>query len=422
MHRIFFIPLRLNKNPYMELYIGELSNGIKFIHKQVNSPVAHCGVIINAGSRDERENEHGLAHLIEHMVFKGTKHRKAYHIFSRLEDVGGEMNAYTTKEETCVHATFLTEYYSRAVELLSDVLFNSVFDSKELVKEMDVVLDEINSYKDSPSEQIMDDFDELIFHDHPMGRNILGDESTLKGLSRDQILEFIKRNYVPQNIVISSVGNISGERFKSIVSKYFDMDIVDSSPVKRIEPGVYVPSKKVISRNTYQAHCMIGARAYHIKHKDKMVMYMLNNLLGGPALNSRLNMSVREKNGLAYSVESAFQPFSDTGIFTIYLGTDKEMVNRALRVVKRELDRFRNTKLGVLQLSKAKKQLIGYLTMSAENHESLMLSIGKSLLFYGKVDPLTKVYEKIEAITSEQIIDVANDVFEWDKMSKLVFE
>jgi len=406
----------------MEFYIGELPNGIRIIHKQTSSPVSHFGVTIDVGSRDEQINEHGLAHLIEHMVFKGTKKRKAYHIFSRLEDVGGEMNAFTTKEETCIHATFLSQYYSRAMELLADVMFNSVYDKKEIVKELDVIMDEINSYKDSPSEQIFDDFDAFVFGDHPMGRNILGDEKTLENLSRNKIISFITKNYSADKIVISSVGNISFEKFKALALKYYNQPIKNSDGNKRETPSLYTPVKKVISRNTYQSHCLIGTRAYHLNHPNKMVLYMLNNLLGGPALNSRLNMAVREKNGLAYTVESSFQPFSDCGIFSVYLGTDKEMVEKALKVVKRELDIFKNKELGVLQLSKAKKQLTGYLTMSAENHESLMISMGKSMLVYGKVEGLESIYKKVEKVTSLELMDVANEIFDWDNMSKLIFE
>lgn len=406
----------------MEFYIGVLPNGIRIIHKQINSPVAHFGVTIDVGSRDEQLSEHGIAHLIEHMVFKGTKKRKAYHIFSRLEDVGGEMNAFTTKEETCIHATFLSQYYSRAMELLSDVMFNSLFDKKEIVKELDVIMDEINSYKDSPSEQIFDDFDAFVFGDHPMGRNILGDEKTLENLSRNKILSFIANNYSADKIVLSSVGNISFEKFQALAQKFFNQPITNKVGNKRSAPQIFEPVKKVINRNTYQSHCLIGTRAYDLNHPNKMVLSMLNNLLGGPALNSRLNMAVREKNGLAYTVESSFQPFSDCGIFSIYLGTDKEMVDKALRVVKRELDNFKNNPLGVLQLSKAKNQIKGYLTMSAESHESLMLSMGKSMLVYDKVEGLDSIYDRIDKITAAQLMEVANEIFDWDSMSKLIFE
>ncbi len=397
-------------------------NGIRIIHQYTDSPVGHLGVLINAGSRDEKEHEHGLAHFIEHSVFKGTKKRRAYHVLSRIEGVGGELNAYTTKEETVLYSTFLSEYYERVAELLSDILFCSTYPEKELNREKEVVIEEINSYKDSPSELIFDEFEELVFDGHPIARNILGTKKHLRAFSRDAIFSFIENNYHTDQMVISSVGNIDFSKLVRMLEKHFGHVPEKLRKGQRIQFENYIPQKRIIEKDTFQAHCIIGNEAFDFKHPNRLAMVLLNNMLGGQALNSRLNLALRERRGMAYNVESGYTAYSDTGLFNVYFGTDRENLDQALNLVQKEFDLFRNKKLGAVQLSRAKKQLIGQIAISTESRDDLMLTIGKSYLLYNKVDPLRVVFKKIEEITAEEIFDVANRIFDKNQLSTLIYK
>ena len=405
----------------LEINTHTLKNGIRLIHQQVESPAAHFGIILNTGSRDESTEEQGIAHFIEHVIFKGTKKRKAYHIISRIEDVGGEINAYTSKEETAVYASFLNEHYDRSMELISDIMTNSVFPAKELEKEKEVVIDEINSYKDSPSELIFDDFDELLFDGHPIARNILGTPKLVKSFTRDNIFQFLGNNYHTDQMVLCSVGNINFKRFLYLAEKYFDA--IPASPRKkeRLLFNHYTPGTRTEKRDTFQAHCVIGNIAYNAQDEKRMGMVLLNNILGGQSMNSRLNLTLRERNGIAYNVESSYTAFSDTGQFNIYFGTDRENMDRALKLINLEFRLLKNKELGSLQLSKAKKQLIGQIALSSENRDDLMLTLGKSLLLFNKVDSLPVIYKKIEAITGQQLMEIANEIFDESRMSMLTY-
>ena len=398
-----------------------LSNGIRVIHQHADSPVGHLGIMINAGSRDEEENEHGLAHFIEHSVFKGTTRRKAFHVLSRIEDVGGELNAYTTKEETVLYSTFLAEYYERAADLLSDILFNSVYPEKELQREKEVIFEEINSYKDSPSELIFDEFDELIFDGHPIARNILGTRENLLRFNRESILKFIANNYHTDQMVISSVGKIAFNDLVRLTEKYFGQIEAKLRKNGRVKFDNYIPGERTLSKDTFQTHCVLGNIAYDSAHPKRIVMVLLNNILGGQSMNSRLNLALRERKGMAYNIESNYSAYSDTGLFNVYFGTDKENFNKAYQLVLKEFQLLRDKKLGAIQLSKAKKQLIGQIAVATETREDLMLTIGKSYLLYNKVDPLRVVFEKIEAITANDILEVANEVLDPTRMSRLVY-
>jgi predicted Zn-dependent peptidase len=407
----------------MEFQTHTLSNGIRLIHKQVDSPVAHCGLTINTGSRDEEEHEHGIAHLIEHLVFKGTEKRKAYHILSRMDDVGGELNAYTTKEETCIHATFFNNYYARAFEIIRDITFHSVFPEKEIIKEKEVVIDEINSYKDSPFELIFDDFEELIFDGNPIAHSILGSEASLYKINSRNIKEFYSRNYPTTEMVVSSIGSYSFKKVKKYFEIYFS-DIPASSAVKIRETyntSKYKAVYRELSKETYQSHCVVGSPAYSYNDSRRLTLHLLNNYIGGPGLNSILNMVLREKRGYAYNVESGYNAFYDTGVFCIYFGTDKKDLKKCLALTQKELQKLGNQKLGTTQLSRAKKQLTGQIAISAEINENQMLSIGKSLLVYNKVDDLETICKKIDAITSTQLMEVAVDLFNPDKLSTLIY-
>lgn len=397
-------------------------NGIRLIHQGTDSPVGHLGVILNTGSRDERPDEHGIAHFIEHCIFKGTKNRKAYHILSRMEDVGGELNAFTTKEETALYATFLSDYYHRAAELLSDILFNSVFPDKELKLEKDVVAEEINSYHDSPSELIFDDFDELVFDGHPIARNILGTSESVRSFGREHIFRFIEDNYHTDQMVISSVGNIQFRKLIQLLERHFATAPQRFRTHNRVKFDSYQPGTRTVKKDTFQTHCMVGNIAYDSAHPNRIVMILLNNLLGGQGMNSRLNLALRERKGLAYNVESSYNAFSDTGLFNVYFGTDTDNFEKALQIVYKEFETLRKYKLGTLQLTRAKNQLIGQLAISGENREDLMLTIGKSYLFYNHVDPMSVVFGKIGNITSGQLIEVANEILDPQHMSRLIYQ
>jgi predicted Zn-dependent peptidase len=406
----------------MDLLLHTLDNGIRLVHHHVAGLVAHCGLIINTGSRDETLPEHGIAHFIEHMLFKGTKKRKAYHILSRLEDVGGELNAYTTKEETAVHASFLKEDYERTIELISDITFNSVFPEKEIEKEKDVVIEEINSYLDNPSELIFDDFEELIFSNQPIGRNILGTPESVKSFSKKKINDFISNNYNTKQMVFCSVGNISDEKILKLFKEHFADIVTERNQERNDKSWLYKPALVTKKMDTYQNHCIMGNLAYNLKDKRRMGMFLLNNILGGQGLNSRLNLSLREKNGLAYNVESSYNPYCDTGIFSIYFGTDSQYLNKSISIAMTELKKLRTTKLGTIQLSKAKNQIKGYLARGYENHESLMLSLGKSLLIFNKIESIEDLCNKIDAVTASELIETANDIFEPSKLSTLIYK
>ncbi|MGE4585929.1 MAG: M16 family metallopeptidase [Mangrovibacterium sp.] len=406
----------------MKINTDRLTNGIRIIQQQVDSPAAHFGIILNTGSRDELSEEQGIAHFIEHTIFKGTKKRKAFHIISRIEDAGGELNAYTGKEETAVYATFLNEYYDRSMELVSDIITSSTFPEKELEREKEVVIEEINSYQDSPQELIFDDFDELLFDGHPIARNILGTPELIRSFSRENITRFIRNNYHTTEMVLSSVGNISFAKFRTMAEKYFGQ----IPQRQRIRPRTafsgYASGIKKISKDTFQSHCILGNIAYDARSSKRMGMVLLNNMLGGNAMNSRLNLSLRERNGLAYNVESNYTSYSDTGAFSVYFGTDRGNLEKALRLVKKEFARLREKELGILQLSRAKKQLTGQLAISSEDRDDLMLTLGKSYLLYDQVDSLETICRKIEQITAGQLLDIANEVLDENSISTLIYE
>jgi predicted Zn-dependent peptidase len=406
----------------MDLLYNTLDNGIRLIHYHIPGLVAHCGLIINTGSRDETDPEHGMAHFIEHMLFKGTKKRKAYHVLSRLEDVGGELNAYTTKEETAIHASFLKEDYERAIELIADIAFNSAFPEKEIEKEKDVVIEEINSYLDNPSELIFDDFEELIFSDQPIGRNILGTPESVKSFSQEMISNFIAKNYTTNQMVFCSVGNISNEKILKLFRTNFENIASNKQAEKTARSWVYKPASVTKKMDTYQNHCIMGNLAYDLKDNRRMGMFLLNNILGGQGLNSRLNLSLREKHGFAYNVESSYNPYCDTGVFSIYFGTDSQYLNKSIAIAMTELNRLRTSRLGTIQLSKAKNQIKGYLARGYENHESLMLSLGKSLLIFNKIDTIEDLCRKIDAVTASELLETANDIFEPSKLSTLIYK
>lgn len=406
----------------MQYRYHQLQNGIRIIYKYSNSSVSHIGVFINTGSRDELENEQGMAHFIEHMAFKGTTKRKAFHILNRLDNVGGDLNAFTTKEHTCLYASMLTEYTARAIELFSDIILRSTFPEKEMDKEKTIILDEINSYLDTPSESIFDDFEEQLFFPHPIARNILGTPDSIKKIRKSGVMRFINRNFTSSQTVISFIGKTPFNKFVSLSEQYFAEMEAKNIQRERFAFNGYKPKKKVLTKETHQTHVLTGTIAYSLDHPKKTGMYLLNNLLGGPGSNSRLNMALRERKGFTYHVESNYQPFSDTGYFNIYMGTTLPNPDATVEIAYKELKKLTASKLGTLQLHRAKKQLAGQIALGYESKQNEMLSIGKKLLNNIKVDPLETTIKKIDNITAEDIIDVANEILRPSQFSCLIYK
>jgi predicted Zn-dependent peptidase len=399
-----------------------LPNGIRLIHHSIPGTVSHCGIFINAGSRDEKEHQHGLAHFIEHVIFKGTEKRNVYQVLNRLENVGADLNAYTTKEETCIYATFLNEYYHRTLDLLSDICFHSTFPQKEIDKEKEVIIDEIKSYQDTPSEQIFDDFEDLVFSGHELGRNILGTPKNVRKFKEKDIRQFIGETYHTDQIVICSVGTIDFKKFVHLAEKYFSKVPSNLRQEKRKGFSTYTPREKTEGKKIFQTHCIIGAPAYSIDNDKRFILAFLNNILGGPVLNSRLSIALRERNGLTYHIESNFIPYSDTGLMSVYFGTDGDLLEKALALVMKELARVRNVKIGVLPLRTAKKQLIGQVSIAQESKQNLMLSMGKSFLMMDRYLTLQEIIRIIESITAEQLLETANEILAPEQLSMLIFK
>lgn len=399
-----------------------LSNGIRIIHRFEKSSVSHIGLMVNTGTRDETQPESGMAHFIEHMVFKGTKKRSAWHVLSRIENVGGELNAFTTKEETCIHASFLSQFYETSIELFADITFHSVFPDKEIKKEKDVIIDEINSYNDSPAELIYDDFEGQLFKNHQLGRNILGTIETVENFSRKDIFRFINKNYNTNQMVLSSVGNINFSKLIRLAEKYLGLIPRSEKATKRIVFANYSPTEEQFEKDSYLTHLMIGNPAYPRIHPRKSGMILLNNLLGGSALNTRLNLAIREKYGIGYTIESVYQPYSDTGVFAIYLGIDKKQVEKSMFLVKKELKKLREVKLGEIQLHRLKRQTIGQLAIAYESRLNEMLGIAKSHLYRPNVRTIEEIIEEIEKLTTEDLLDIANEIFIEKNLSTLLFK
>lgn len=401
--------------------IERLSNGIKLVHKQVESQISHFGVLINAGTRDEDENHLGLAHFVEHTAFKGTTKRNGGQIIRCMENVGGDLNASTSKEETYFHVSFLTEDAERAIELLADIFFNATFPEKELEKEKDVILEEINYYRDTPTESIFDDYESLVYENHPLGRNILGTKKSLKSLHQNVIFDFIKNNYTLNNVVLSYVGSNSLAKIKRYCEKYFSVKSLQVSDNKRLPFTTYQKRELLKHKNTVQTHIVFGNIAYSLSDDKRYPLLLLTNLLGGPGLNTRLNIAIREKRGLAYSVEANYTSFSDSGLITFYIGCDPQMKDRCLDVAYKEINKIRKEALGTLQLHYAKRQLLGQLAISNEAKLNEMISLGRSALFFDEIETIEEAVSCFNSISANDLIEVANEVLDIDQFSLIMY-
>ncbi len=398
-----------------------LSNGLRIIHQPSPSKVAYCGFAVDAGTRDEQEREQGMAHFVEHLIFKGTHKRKAWHILNRMENVGGDLNAYTNKEETMIYSAFLTEHFGRAFELLTDIVFHSTFPQREIEKETEVIIDEIQSYEDTPSELIFDDFEDLIFRGHPLGRNILGNPDLLKQFRSEDAAHFTSRFYRPDNMVFFVLGNLDFKQVVRCAEKL--LADIPSVPIeyRRTPPPLYTPEHLTIHKETHQAHVMIGGRAYNAYDEKRTALYLLNNILGGPGMNSRLNISLREQRGLVYNVESNLTSYTDTGTFCIYFGCNPEDLDACTHLVYKELKRMRDVKMTSAQLKAAQKQLIGQIGVASDNNENNALDMGKTFLHYDRYETSEAVFRRIEQLTPERLLEVANEMFAEDYLSTLVY-
>jgi predicted Zn-dependent peptidase len=406
----------------MEYQLYTLSNGIRVMYKYAPSAVTHCCILMNAGSRDELPDQEGLAHFIEHLLFKETERRSTNQILNRLELVGADLNAYTTKEYTCIHASFLNPYLERAIDLFEDIVFHSTFPEDELEKERGVIQDEIASYLDQPEEAIQDDFEELLFKDHPIGKNILGTTETVGALSRDDMKQFIATNYNTNEIIFAVIGDYDFKKVSKLGEKYFGHIEPNYTTKNRITPVVNIKGKHIIHKPISQTHCIIGNQAYSSSHHHKTGLLLLNNLLGGMGMSNRLNLEIREKHGIAYTIESNYTAFTDTGIFSIYFGTDAEKADKAAKLVHKELKKLREQKLGTLQLHQTKQKFIGQIALAEENRMSLIISMAKSLIDFNYVDTLPQLFEKINNVTAEQLLEISNEIFDESKMITLLFE
>ena len=412
---------QLSTRAEMQYNIHTLSNGLRIIHEPSSSKVAYCGFAVDAGTRDEAENEQGMAHFVEHLIFKGTRKRKAWHILNRMENVGGDLNAYTNKEETVIYSAFLTEHFGRALELLADIVFHSTFPQNEIEKETEVIIDEIQSYEDTPSELIFDDFEDMIFRNHPLGRNILGRPDLLKKFRSEDAMAFTSRFYQPSNMVFFVLGDFNFQKIVRQVEKLLvDLPLVTVENQRTIPP-LYVPEQLVVHKETHQAHVMIGSRGYNAYDDKRTALYLLNNILGGPGMNSRLNVSLRERRGLVYTVESNLTSYTDTGAFCIYFGTDPEDVDTCLKLTYKELKRMRDVKMTSSQLMAAKKQLIGQIGVASDNNENNALGMAKTFLHYNKYESSESVFRRIEALTAEGLLEVANEMFAEEYLSPLIY-
>ena len=475
IHYIFNVTLHLE----MKYNTYTLDNGLRIIHLPSDSQVVYCGYQINAGTRNEEPGEEGLAHFCEHVTFKGTERRKAWHILNCLESVGGDLNAYTNKEGTVYYSAILKEHIARAVDLLSDIVFHSVYPQAEIDKEVEVICDEIESYNDSPAELIYDEFENILFKGSPLGHNILGTAEQVRAFKTEDALRFTQKLYRPDNAIFFAYGDIDFKKLVKLIGKA----LTDDSSGKLAEKGCHAdfaddadfsgetgdtgfagardseitqmsqaPQMTQISRgamdsqgaidsmgsmdpmgspagqtivmqkNTHQAHVMIGTRAYDVNDDRRMPLYLLNNMLGGPGMNAKLNLALREHNGLVYTVESTMVSYGDTGTWSIYFGCDEHDVKRCLRLVRKELDKFMQKPLSDAQLKAAKKQIKGQIGVACDNRENFALDFGKSFLHYGWEKNVDRLYEQVDEITAAQIQAVAQELFDKDRLTTLIFK
>ncbi len=406
-----------------EYEIHTLKNGIRIAHNRITtSKIVHCGIMLDIGSRDETPKNQGIAHFWEHMAFKGTRRRKAFHILNRLDSLGGELNAFTDKEKILFYASIRDEYFERAFELLADITFNSIFPSSQIDKERNVILEEMSMYFDDPEDSLQDEFDNVIFKEHPLGMNILGSEKTVRSFKRRDFQEFVKNHLDTRKIIFSCVGNVSTEEVMRLAEKYLGpVPRVISRKVRKNFSG-YKPTEVVLKRDVKQARCAMGRTSYKLSDSKRGTFYMLTNILGGGGMNSRLNMALREKYGFVYSIGAQFVPFTDTGLFMISFGTEPSQLKKSIELVKLELQKMRDQPMGVKQLAAAKEQLLGQIAMSEESNINFMIMMARNLLDLGKVSSMEEMFERVKNTSAQRLQELSNEMFNEDRLSYLIME
>jgi predicted Zn-dependent peptidase len=403
--------------------IFKLSNGIRVVYQHVpTTKIVHCGIILNVGSRDENPENQGIAHFWEHMAFKGTKRRRSFNILNSLDSVGGELNAYTDKEKVVFYASVRDQYFEKAVDILSDITFYSVFPENQIEKERGVILEEMSMYHDSPDESLQDEFEAIVYKNHPMGMNILGKPETVKGFRKKDFLSFFKNTLSTDKIVFSCVGNLNPDDVERMARKYFEGIGFKKAMAKRKKFKKYNAQEEIIKRTVKQAKCAIGRDAYSINNDKRIPLFLLVNILGGPGMNSRLNLALREKYGFVYSIDAHYIPYTDTGMFAVFFGTEPKQLDRCINLVKKELNRFCEKPLTNRQLDSAKEQIKGQLAMAEENNLSLMLMIGRSILDLGYVPSLEETYAQIDETKATNLRDIAQEIFDDSKLSYLIMQ
>jgi predicted Zn-dependent peptidase len=420
LSRFFVVRLFPSCKSMRTFQLHTLKNGIRVVHNQVTSTkIVHCGIMLDIGSRDETQANQGIAHFWEHMAFKGTKKRKAFHILNRLETLGGELNAYTDKEKILFYASLRTEYAERAIDLLADITFESVFPTQQIERERKVILEEMSMYHDDPEDSLQDEFDQLIFGQHPLGMKILGSEKTVRSFKRPDFLKFLKGHLDTRKIVFSCVGDMPMEKVMELAEKYFGHIPKLISHTKRKKFSGYRPQELEIKREVKQARCAIGRPSYKLSDKKRSPFYMLTSILGGAGMNSRLNLALREKRGYVYSIGSQFVPFTDTGIFVTSFGTEPSQLKKSIELVKEEFHKLCDAPLGTKQLSNSKEQLLGQIAMAEESNISFMMMMARNLLDLGRVITFEEIQERIRQTTAFQLQTLANEMFDTNQLSYL---
>jgi predicted Zn-dependent peptidase len=400
-----------------------LSNGIRVVHQYIpTTNIVHCGIFLGVGSRDETLKNQGIAHFWEHMAFKGTKKRTSLDIIESLDSIGGELNAFTDKEKIVFYASVRDRYFERAVDVLTDITFKSTFPAKELEKERGVILEEMSMYFDSPDDSLQDELEALIFKNHPLGMNILGNEETVKKFRKTDFVSFFAEHADTRKIVFSVIGNVTLDEVERMARKYFERQPMLKSSARRKRFQVYSQEEKILQREVKQSRCGIGRDAYPLLHENRIPFYVMSNIIGGPGMNSRLSLSVREKHGLVYSIDANYMAYSDTGMFAIYFGTEPKQVSKCMKLINREMEKLRHRRLSPSELASAKEQIKGQLALSEENNLGLMIMMGRAIIDHDRVPPLKEVFEKIDNVSSLALQSVANEMFDETKLSYLFME
>lgn len=406
-----------------EYQVHTLKNGIRVIHNRVlTTKIVHCGIMLDIGSRDESTTNQGIAHFWEHMAFKGTSKRRAFHILNRLESLGGELNAFTDKEKILFYASLRDDYFERALELLTDITFDSIFPDTQIEKERNVILEEMSMYLDDPEDSLQDEFDSIVFSGHALGMNILGTEETVRSFKRKDFRSFVKEHLDTKRIVFSCVGNISMEEVVRLAEKHLGAIPASASKKKRDKFIGYKPKAVVLQRTVKQSRVALGRSAYSFSHENRSAFYMLTSILGGQGMNSRLNLALREKHGFVYSIGAQFVPFIDTGLFVITFGTDPSQVKKGIMLVKQELKKLRDAPLGVKQLASSKEQILGQIAMAEENNISFMIMMARNLLDHGRVTSLQEIFDRVKSTSALKLQELANEMFDERKLSSLIVE